>query len=183
MALLAKLACLPAGETFAEFDEGGKRGFRQRRVAAKVLHEKLRIDADVKIEDARSETEFAHEARAGVFGGRLEIVDRSEEIILHRDPVGGDGMRDLHRGLAVEIGVVGKHSAEHRDVGSGVGASEDEFGSHYDYLAGKFPFGESRGFGPLFGSDEGKLRGARRGEVVLLLFLGALLACGFDFSE
>jgi hypothetical protein len=89
-------------------------------VAAEISAKQVRVDADVKIKQARTEPEFADKACARILCWFLQVIDGGIEIVLDGDPVSGKCMGDLHRRLSVEICVVGQHAAKHGDVGRSV---------------------------------------------------------------
>ena len=157
------------------FDESAAGGRGKRCVAAEVLQQQLPVDADVKIEHARAEAEFADEAGTGILLGRLEVIDGGVIIVLHRHLMRGDGVRDLHRRFAVELRIVGQHPPEHGDVSRGVRALQNVFRLQVDLLAGSHALGQRHRRLPFLRRDEGELLGACGVVVLFRLQLAEML--------
>ena len=103
-----------------------ERPARQFTVAGQVFREQFGIDAGIDVVDARAVTGLANKARAGIVRRRLQIVDGGVVIVLNLHLVGGDGMGDLHGGIAVVIGTSGQHAPEHGDIDRTIGLQEQE---------------------------------------------------------
>ena len=157
---------MPVGElsasarTSASQAAGGK-----RPVAFEVLHQQVAIDADIEVIDASAETGLADEPCAGVLGGFFQIVDRGIVVVLDIDGVGGEGVRHLHRRLAVEIGIVREHAPEHRDVDRAVRLAQERLRKFLllrHRLASGDLVGEVERESLLVRRDEGELADANR---------------------
>jgi hypothetical protein len=67
--------------------QGRNSGSGDAVIAAEIGDKKIGVDADIEIEQARSESEFTDEACASVFCLGLQVVDGGVEVIFDGDAV------------------------------------------------------------------------------------------------